>query len=229
LLLYVLLHFIFMWHFFGLFDLILSVVVLFFCIDARDLKNKLNPYFDNLDKADVHAAANTVVGIISDDSIGNMADLHRAVSKAILLKSFEQIFAGLFWFIVFGIYGVTTYFLMTLIRQNALKVNPNYIELAKRAAEIQAVLEWLPARLLGFSYALVGNFNKGYGYCSKHLWSGLSEVKKFAVDSGLAALDVSQNISDADQNENNAALDVINRVLIVWLVGVAFVMIGVLL
>jgi len=229
LLLFVLLHFIFMWYFFGLFDLILSVVVLFFCIDARDLKNKLIPYFDSLEKADVHAAGNAVAGFISDDSIGNMADLHRAVSRAILLKSFEQVFVGLFWFIIFGMYGITTYFLMTLLRQNALKVNSNYIELAKLAAQVQGILEWLPARLLGFSYALVGNFNKGCNYCSKYLWSGLSEVKKFVVDSGLAALDVSPNISDADQNENRATLDIINRVLIVWLVGAALVLIGILL
>lgn len=227
LLIYVFLHFIFKWHFFGLFDLVLSVAVLFFCIDARDLKGKLASYFENLEKGDPHAAGNVVADIISNDSIGNMADLPRAVSRAILVRSFEQIFAGLFWFIIFGIYGVTTYFFMTLIRQNALKVNPNYVELAKLAAKVQAILEWVPARLLGFSYALVGNFNKGSSYCSKYLWSGLSEVKKFVADSGLAALDVSPNVSDADQSENRAALDIINRVLIVWLVGVALVLIGV--
>lgn len=229
LLLFVLLHFIFKWHFFGLFDLIISTAVLFFCIDARDLKNKLQPYFDHLDKADTHAAANVVANFIGDDSTGNMADLSRAVSQTILLKSFEQIFAGLFWFIIFGVYGVTSYFLLTLIRQKALKVNPNYIGLAKLAAQIQSILEWLPARLLGFSYALVGNFNKGFGYCSKHLLTGLSEVKKFTVDSGLAALDISSNVSDADQSENRAALDIINRALIVWLIGIALVLIGILL
>jgi AmpE protein len=231
---FALIHFIFMWHFFGLFDLILAVVVLFFCIDARDQKSKLTSYFESLEKGDMHAAGNAVSGFISDDSLGNMGDLKRAVTRAILLKSFEQLFVGLFWFIFFGIFGVffgicgvTTYFLLNLLRQNALKVNSNYIELAKLAAKIQEILEWLPARLLGFSYALVGNFNKGANYCSKNLWSALHVVKKFVVDSGLAALDVSPNASDADQNENHAALDIINRVLIIWLVGVGLILIGV--
>lgn len=229
LLLFLLLHFIFMSYFFNLFDLILAVVVLFLCIDARDLKNRLVPYFSELEKSNLHGAAEAVTGLISDEAIGKMAELPREVTRAILLKSFEQIFAGLFWFMVFNIYGITTYSLIVLLRQNALKVNAHYVELAKLAAKIQEILEWLPARLLGFSYALVGNFNKGSNYCSKNLWLGLSLVKKFVVDSGLAALDVSSNVVDADKGENQAALDIINRVLIVWLVGVALVSIGFLL
>lgn len=229
LLLFALLHLIFAHHWFGLFDIILGVIVLFFCIDARDLKSKLTPYFNAVEKSDMHTASEAVTDFISDVSIGNMADLHRAVTKAILLKSFEHVFVGLFWFIVFGIYGVATYFLVTLLRQNALKVNPNYIELAKLAAQVQDVLEWLPARLLGFTYSLVGHFNKGFNYVLKHLWLGLSEVKKFAVDSGLAALDASSNVADADKSENYAALDIVNRVLIIWLIAVALVLIGILL
>ena len=229
LLLFVLLHFIFMWRLFGLFDLILAVTVLFFCIDARDLKSKLTPYFTSLEKSDMHTASSAVSDFISDASIGNTADLHRAVTSAILLRSFEQLFAGLFWFMIFGIYGVATYFLMTLLRQNALKVNPNYIGIAKLAAQIQDGLEWLPSRLLGFSYALSGHFNKGFNYCMKNLWSGLSDVKKFTVGSGLAALDVNSNAVDADQSENQAALDLINRVLIIWLIALALVLVGILL
>ncbi len=219
-----LMHFVFIWRPLGL---IVSTAILFFCIDARDLKYKLTSYFDSLDKADTHAAANAVADFISDDSIGNAADLSRAVSRAILLKSFEQIFVGLFWFMVGNIYGVITYFMIAHLRQSALRINHNYIELAKLAAKIQMVLEWLPARLLGFSYALVGNFNKGFGYFSKYVWSGPGEVKKFVVDSGLAALDVSPNAGDADQSENRAILDIISRVLIVWLVGMMLVLVGI--
>ncbi|MDR1057177.1 MAG: regulatory signaling modulator protein AmpE [Coxiellaceae bacterium] len=229
LLLFVLMHFIFMWRFFGLFDLILSILVLFFCIDARDLKTKSASYFNALEKSDMHTASSVVTDFIDDAVIGNMADLHRAVTRAILLKSFEQIFVGLFWFIVFGIYGVATYFTITLLRQNALKVNPNYVELAKLAAKIQDILEWIPSRLLGFTYALVGHFNEGFNYCVKHLWSGLGDVKRFTVESGLAALDVGSTAADADRSENFAALDIINRVLIIWLIAVALILIGILL
>lgn len=226
LLLFALSHFIFMWRLFGLFDLFLSVIVLFFCIDARDLKNNLQEYFSGLEKADMNAASNAVSELIADDSIGNMTELRRSVTKAILLKSFERVFAGLFWFMVFGVYGVITYTVINLLRQTSLKVDPNYIELAKLAGQIQGVLEWIPARLLGFSYALVGHFNEGFGYCARNLWTGLSDVKRFTVDSGLAALNVNPNVAEVDQQENYAALDIINRVLIIWLVALCLVLIG---
>jgi len=63
----------------------------------------------------------------------------------------------------------------------------------------------------------------------KNMWSGLSDVKKFTVGSGLAALDVNSNAKDADQSENQAALDLINRVLIIWLIALALVLVGILL
>ena len=227
LLLFRLLHFIFMRHFLGLFDLVFSVIVLFFCIDARDLKNQLTPYFSSMDKHDLHSAENSVRDFIDDTVIGNVAELPRAISVAILLKSFEQVFVGLFWFIVFGVYGVSTYFLLNLIRQNALTVNPNYIELAKLAAKMQSILEWLPSRILGFSYALVGHFNKSVSSCYKNFWSGLQSVKQYVILSGLASLDANPNRNEATTEENRAVLDLINRTLIIWLIVVALIFVRV--
>jgi AmpE protein len=229
LLLLALLHFIFASRLFGLFDLILATFILFFCIDARDLRSKLAVYFANIEKGDSYAAAEIVVDFVGDVSSDTPAELNRAVTKAILLNSFEQLFAGLFWFMIFGVYGVTAYFLVRLLRKNALRVDSNYIELAKLAARIQDALDWIPSRLVGISYALVGNFNKGFGYCNRSLLSGLTGVRRFSVDSGLAALDVESDSAKAVVKENYAALDLIDHALIIWLVGLILVLLGVLL
>lgn len=228
LLMFAMLHFIFMWRWFGVFDLLLSMMVLFFCIDSRDLKHQLDPYFTNLEKSDLQAASSAVADFVGDGATGNVAELHRSVTKAILLSSFEQIFVGLFWYMVFGIYGVATYFLLTLLqRQQELKADPNYDKLIKFSGQIKNVLEWLPSRLLGFSYALVGNFNRGFNCCMRYLWSDLAEVKKFTIESGLAALDASANVAESNQNENYAALDLISRVLIIWLFALTLILLGV--
>jgi membrane protein required for beta-lactamase induction len=232
LLLLVLLHFLFSWRLFGLFNLILTTAILFFCIDARDFKNQLEAYFNNLEKGDTHAAANAVANFIGDASSSTTAELNRAVTKAILLNSFTQLFTGLFWFMVFGVYGiyaVAVYFLIVLLRKSALKVDANYVELAKLTTKIQAVLDWLPSRLIGISYSLVGNFNKGFAYCHKNLWTGLTDARKFTIDAGIASLDVDPDVAKATPIENYAALDLINRVLIVWLIALFFVWLGVLL
>jgi len=228
LLLLALFHLIFMWRWFGIFDLILSVVVLFFCIDSRDLKHKLEPYFSSLEKSDIYTATSAVSNFISDETVGNSAELHRSVTKAIFSTSLVQMFVGLFWYMIFGTYGVVTYFLITLLlQQQELKADPNSEQLLRTAEKIKAVFEWLPSRLLGFSYALVGDFNKGFNCCMRHLWSGLGEIKKFTIESGLAALDANANVAEADQHENLAALDLINRVLIIWLFALTLILLGV--
>jgi AmpE protein len=227
LLLLVLLHFLFAGKLFGLFDLILATLVLFFCIDSRDFKNKLEEYFADLEKGDVHAAADVAAELIGDVPSGAPAELSRAVTKAILLGSFERLFAGLFWFMVFGVYGVAAYFLIALLRQNALKIDSSHVALTKAATQIQDVLDWIPSRLVGISYALVGNFGEGFKYCSKHVWSGLAEARKFSVDSGVAVLGADFDSDKAPLKENYAALDLINHTLVVWLVALALVLFGV--
>jgi len=229
LLVLVLLHFLFTWRLFGLFNLILATAVLFFCIDARDFKNKLTAYFNGLEKGDIAASKNAVASLIDNAPSNTTAELNRAVTKAILLNSFEQLFAGLFWFITAGIYGVTAYFLIAMLSKNATKIDSSYAELEKLATKIRKILDWVPSRLVGISYSLVGNFNKGFGYCHKNLWTGLTEVKKFAVDAGIATLDLDLDATRALPKENYAALDLINRVLIIWLIALALVFLGVLI
>lgn len=225
-----LLHFLFSQLLFGLFDLILSIVILFFCIDASDFRNKLAVYFDGLEKNDVQVVANAVTNFVEDVASNNtIAELNRAVTKAILLSAFEQLFAGLFWFVIFGIYGVTAYFLVGLLSKSVLKIDSNYIELVKLTAKIQDALDWIPSRLVGISYSLIGNFRKGFDYCYKHLWYGLAKGKKFAVDAGIAALEVDSDVTKVTFKENYAALDLIDRALIVWLTALFLILLGALI
>lgn len=228
-LLLALLHSLFAWRLFGLFNLILATVVLFFCIDARDFKDRLINYFNNLEKGDTQASVDTIASFVGDVSFDTTAELNRAVTKAILLNSFEQLFTGLFWFIIAGVYGVSIYFFIVLLGKNAAKVDSSYVGLAKLAAKIQDVLDWIPSRLVGFSYSLVGNFNKGFSYCYKNLWSGLTEIRRFAVGAGIAALDIDINIAKATPKESYDTLDLINRALIIWLVTLALILLGVLI
>jgi AmpE protein len=226
-----LLHFLFMHTMFGIIDLILATSVLFLCIDVRDYKIKLASYFANLEKnMDLKAAANSIKNFNGDfSSVATSAELIRTVTKAILLNSFEQFFAGLFWFIVFGIYGVVFYFLITLLRTHTLKIDSNYDGIAKVATQLHDILDWIPSRLIGISYALVGNFNKGFDHFNKYLWSSLDEVRKFSVEVGIAALDLGTDTTKVTQQENYAALDLINRVLILWLIILSLTLVGFLL
>lgn len=223
----VVLHFLFVWRLFGLLDLVFATFVLFFCIDARNLKIQLATYFTSLEKNNTPAAIDATTNFTGNTSPNNTEEMYRAITKAILLKSFEQLFAGLFWFMIFGIYGVVCYSLIVSISQRALNIDANYAGIVTLATRIQLILDWLPSRLVGISYALAGNFNKGFDYCRKNLWLNLAETRKFSVNAGLAALNVETNNGKITLTENHEALDLIDRVLVVWLVALALVLLGI--
>jgi len=201
------------------------IIVLFFAMDARDLKNQLVEYFANLEKNDLVGATNSVNDLLRDTTLQDETELQRAVSKAIFTKSFTQMFSVLFWFIIFGAYGAAGYVLIAATRRVALKVDTNFTPLAKAAGTLQDILDWVPIRLLGFSYALVGHFNQGFSYCCKNIWLGLKNNRQFSIDSGIAALDVVEAVN-ANEKENKSALDLVNRALIIWLLGVVLVSLG---
>jgi AmpE protein len=233
-----LLHLLLLWRLFGLFYLILASVVLFVSMDARDLRNILNDYFTGFEQHDAQTAANAASLFLAPPVPTNPQDLSRAVTTNILYQSCEKIFVVLFWFIICGIYGAAGYCLIKLTSKISTKIEAQtshkkaaeYTELSQLATQIKNILDWIPVRLLGFSYALAGNFTNGFAYCLKHFQSNLSDNKKFATESGLTALDIPlDDNSKADTTENSATLDLIDRTLIVWIVAVALISLGMLL
>ena len=228
-----LLHYLLIWKMigFGLFDLLLVVIVLFFTMDARDFKHGLVQYFECNEKNNLNGAATAVAEFLSETTpVTTFAELNRAVTKAIALRSFEKIFAVLFWFTFFGIYGAAIYYTVTLLKKSALQTDVNLASLAQRAAKVQSVLDWLPARVLGFSYVIVGKFTRVFNYWVKSLGSTPKSNQDAIITTSLAAVDVDpaeQTIS-ANPKENYDALDLINRVLIIWVVAVALFSLGTL-
>ena len=181
------LNLLFHMHWFGLLNLILTITVLFCCLDARCSREH--------------------------DSV-----------KTILQHSFARIFPILFWFIAFGDFGihiVVAYFMLYLIQAKISKVDAHCAGIKKASEQIKNALDWVPSRLLGFSYALAGNFNKGFAYWRKNLWLGLSDNSEFAIGSGIASLD--------DSVDSAQALALVDRVLVIWLIVIILVTIGSLL
>lgn len=224
----VLLHYLLMWKMFGIFDLLLVVIVLFFTMDARDFKYELTKYFECFEKKDIKGAANAATEFLCDTAPAKPAELSRAITKTIGLKSFEKLFAVLFWFTIFGIYGAVIYFSVTMVKKTALKVSTHFSALAKTASQIQSILDWLPVRVLGFSYVLAGKFAKVFNYWFKGLFNSPRHNQDFIITTSLAAIDASpiDETADATIKENHEALDLVNRVLIIWVIAVALFSLG---
>lgn len=179
---------------YGLFSLLLSTTILFFCIDARDLAYA---------KKDVMLS-----------------------NKSILSQAFMTIFPGLFWFMLLGSLGIIIYTSIKLISNNILHIDSRFTNIAKLAHTMQATIDWVPSRLLAISYALVGNFNQSFTYFKQHAWSSFYDAQNFATAAGMASLDLKAHSDSEQQQQYHAALDLVNRVLIIWLVALFFATLG---
>jgi AmpE protein len=223
------LHFLSIWRFFGVFHLLLVVVILFLLLDIRDFKHRLVGYFAAMNKKDLDTSVEQATKIFGQGISHNRNQLIRAVTTSVLKGSFEKFFAIVFWFVIFGIYGAATYYIIERLGKVALKMDTEFDELAGIADKIHAILDWVPARLLGFSFALGGAFGHAFTFCCKKFTEafGLKDNEKFVIEAGLVAIDADiSKAAEAEIKENYGVLDLVNRVLIIWIVALLLFSLG---
>jgi len=203
---------------YGFFELLFSVVVLLYCLGPRNINHELPDYYDArqdeaLDKA--HDFCKEVLGI---SVVKKEGAINRAVTKAIFSQSNNSIFAVLFWFIILGPVGAALYRIISLLKENPVNGDTN----GQFSASLLAILDWIPVRLMGIIFALVGEFNLTFKYWFMHLLAGLSKNEEFISNSGLAALGIeADERAKADVDENRDAVNLVNRSLIVYVVILA--------
>lgn len=143
-------------------------------------------------------------------------DGRNLTGKDLLVVSYERLFAVIFWFVIFGPGGLILYTAVIALR-NYLQLK-NHEMLLLYLLRLQAILDWLPVRLLGLSYALVGRFSSVSKLWQTHLQTGLESSSRLVVEYGCAALGVHASALDRLQHET---ANLINRALVVWLLCIA--------
>lgn len=212
---------------FGLIEFLFSLLVLLYCLRAENLKSQLNDYFAALETEDLTKAGNAAKEFLGKKAPEDAAGLARAVTQGIFQKAIVQCFSYIFWFILFGPYGVMLYFVVRELHLLATKEGSElklFLEVSKKT---QAVLDWLPIRLVALSYALVGHFTPGFAHWIRTFLKGLDVENQLAWTSGLAAMDAKINSdSKASISENVMAINLVNNAVIVWVVVVAIFILG---
>lgn len=125
----------------------------------------------------------------------------------LFVKSYQKIFAPLFWYFVFGPVGLVLYIVVALLR--AQLPDQKYFVLT------HGVLDWVPIRLLGLTFALAGNFGAVFKAWIKELFKNVSDNQNQVVIFGDAALP-----SDPD------VVSLLRRSLLIWLVVMVLVIVG---
>lgn len=140
----------------------------------------------------------------------------------LFLTSYQRIFALLFWYFIFGPVGLILYVVVNTVR---LHVEAQSVEESMRQTVLpdliktQGILDWVPIRLLGLTFALAGHFSAVFSRWIAELFQPISINQHQVVAWGEAAL-------QSDSTNLSEAISFVQRVLVIWLVMMALVSLG---
>lgn len=126
---------------------------------------------------------------------------HNAPQQQIFNRAHEYVFNVLFWYAVFGVYGISIYIPIALLSANN-----------KAAATMKIWLDWIPVRLISLTYALIGHFADEFDLLHKYFLGGVSQTKSLKQQMGKVAIKT---------DDSKHAISLIHRAVILWLVVIA--------
>jgi len=140
----------------------LYVPVLLYSLGRGNFLADVNNYIAITNRGDSVSASKWIDDLcghaandIATSSIGDWKGLHTQALKVISYRGFERTFAVLFWFVIAGAVGALLYRLSAIYREQTV---PNSNE-ALLADKWLWLIEFPAVRLMGLTWAFVGNFD----------------------------------------------------------------------
>ena len=202
---------------YGLLLIPVHLAVVLYSLTRGDLKASLGPFRDAWRRQDTQAAslaAQRDLLIQSEEPAG----LIEAVQGHLLWQGFQGFFAVIFYYLIGGPIAALTYRLLVLSAEQTQVAA--FAGLATRALHI---LDWLPARLLSISFALVGHFILVNRLLMHNLLCLTEPASNFLRQTGRAAIEME---SDLSGEKGTASLEqiwlLLVRSAVLWYACLAF-------
>ncbi len=219
-------------------DFFVGVLLLYLAIGGRSLSEHALQVHDALTKGDINKArAMTSLLVSRDTQKLNETQLAKATIESVLENGNDAIFAALFWFMIAGAPGVVFYRLSNTLDAMWGYRNERYRYFGWAAARLDDVLNFIPARLTAFTYAVVGQFNKAI-YCWRHQaynWKSPNAGPVMAAGAGALSLQLGGTASYQGKQQQRPhlglhhlpqthdiqrAVSLVHRGIVLWLVVV---------
>lgn len=219
---------------FGLLSLLLAIVVLLYSLGRGDFTNSVETYLDSWNQGNFESAfqyASDIGDFSQTDSINDHVALHEQMRRTLFYEGLERWFSVIFWFLLLGPAGALAYRLCFLCGRSSV-LEDRYKQLALRLVHY---LDWLPARMLAFSFNLAGDFVAGFSRWLELVFENLPALE--LLDScGSAALssDKASYPADRDEfiifgrNQLLATQSLVSRSVITWLIVIALLQITII-
>ena len=151
------------------------------------------------------------------------------LSPQLILKTLwpahQQMFAVIFWFALGGPMVVFGYMTIIVVLQR-LRIQPELNHSLCDAAEwLYAVIDWLPQRLLAFSFSLVGEFSTTFTYWRQHVGGHLQKSSDIVMCCSERALGEYVILGSDNHMKREQLISLLNRTLWLYLTTLAVLVI----
>lgn len=136
---------------------LVEILALYCALGLRSLGEHVQPVADALRGGDLEEARKRVGYLVSRQTRElDETAVARAATESVLENGSDAVFAALFWFVVAGAPGVVLYRLSNTLDAMWGYRNERFERFGWAAARIDDVLNYIPARLVALTYALLG-------------------------------------------------------------------------
>jgi AmpE protein len=198
----------------GVGELLLGVIVLVYCMGPGSILHQMKQWEDTDDKEKRQALFVSMTGEPMGD---NDAHADRVLAKSVFKRTYQGIFGVIFWFIVLGPLGAVLYRCVERLSVVTADKQGDNHEMAEQSTTLLEILDWIPVRLTTLIFSLVGDFNASFSLWWQKARTGLGTTDDVIYETSIAALSKPVKAS-ADFQQSKAALNLVERGLIVGLV-----------
>lgn len=135
-----------------------EILALYFALGLRSLGEHAQPVAQALRLGDLRLARERVGWMVSRNTAElDATGVARAGTESVLENGSDAVFAALFWFMLAGAPGVVLYRLSNTLDATWGYRNARFERFGWAAARIDDALNYLPARLVALTYAVLGH------------------------------------------------------------------------
>jgi len=172
---------------------LLAVLALYAALGLRSLGEHARPVLEALQRGDLEGARLGVSRVVSrDTSALDAGGVARASCESLLENGSDAVFASLFWFVVAGAPGVVLHRLANTLDAMWGYRTPRFVHFGWAAARIDDLLNYVPARLVALTYALLGRTRLALA-CWRHqapLWDSPNAGPVMAAGAGALGVEL---------------------------------------